>query len=80
MRRFGPDMLDCIDGSSGTGRWVRRADADVHDEDVTEGVRSRRASMTGNSDEYGPHPSHVHLTTLARVASSRSRQGRGPGS
>ena len=81
LRHCGPDMLDCIDGSSGLGRWVRQVDSEMNDEDATEGVKSRRASMSGaSSDESESHPNHVHLTSLARVASSRSRQGRASGS
>lgn len=78
LRHIGADMLDCIDGSSGSGRWTRRADADAQDEEATEGVQEPRSvSGDAGSEEDEEHPSHVHLTRLTRATSTRSRQGRG---
>lgn len=80
VREVGTDILDCIDGYSGIGRWRRRAHADTQDEEATEGVRSRRTSGSDGSDEERERHNHLHLTHLARAASSRSRQGRVSGS
>ncbi|KAI5123625.1 hypothetical protein M0805_003439 [Coniferiporia weirii] len=81
MRHVRIEMLDCLDGSAGSGRWTRRADAAVQDEDATEGMRGSTspasgATSTSGENEQETRPNHVRLTRLARAASSRSRHGR----
>ncbi|OCB88557.1 hypothetical protein A7U60_g4260 [Sanghuangporus baumii] len=71
LREVGTEILDYVDGSSGSGRWRRRAEIDTQDEEATEGVKSRHASTSHGSDEERPRLNHVHLTSLARAASSR---------
>ncbi|THH09469.1 hypothetical protein EW145_g1987 [Phellinidium pouzarii] len=77
MRHVRIEMLDWLDGSPGTGRWTRCADATDQDEEATEGMHySSPDSATCDENEEEIRPSQVHLTRLTRAASSRSRQGR----